>query len=237
MRLSLIFLVPFCMGVSACAGRNSSIPVGQTAFRAQSVNGALVPAVSSTSARLDDYRIGPLDQLKIVVFGEPELGGELPVGLSGRVALPLIGEVQAQGRTTAELSADIAALFNRRYLRNASVAVSVLQTRNLTFTVDGEVKKPGIYEIPGRVSLMQAIALGEGANEYAKLNEVVIFRNIDGVQHAARFDLNDIRAARFPDPEVKQGDVVVVGFSRAAKLYHDVLVSLPGLAGLFVALR
>ncbi|MGK6353911.1 polysaccharide biosynthesis/export family protein [Sphingomonas sp. DT-207] len=186
---------------------------------------------------MPDYRIGPLDKLNIVVFGEEDLGGEIPVGLSGKVAVPLIGEVPAQGRTTAELAADIARLLNERYLRDASVSVSVLETKNLNFTVDGEVKKPGIYDMPGRITLMQAVALGEGTTEFAKLNEVVIFRSFEGKRYAARFDLNDIRAARFTDPEIRQGDVVVVGYSGAKRIYRDILTALPGLAGLFVALR
>lgn len=216
-----------CVG---CAGnRVSDIPVGQTTYPAQ--------VASDGPPQLADYRIGPLDRLKVAVFGEEELSGELPVGLSGQLSMPLIGEVRAQGHTTAELAAEIARLLNQRYLRNASVSVSVVAARNLTFTIDGEVKKPGIYEMPGAVTLMQAVALGEGATEFAKLNEVVVFRSFGGKRYAARYDLNDIRGGRFADPEVRPGDVVVVGYSTARRIYRDILTSLPGLAGLFVALR
>jgi polysaccharide export outer membrane protein len=227
---SLLAIFLAALACSGCVGnRVSDIPVGQTSFPTN--------AAPDGPSQLPDYRIGPLDRLKVVVFGEEQLSGELSVGLSGRVSMPLIGDVTAQGRTTDELAGDIATLLNRRYLRNASVTVSIVESKNLTFTVDGEVKKPGIYEIPGRVTLMQAIALGEGTTEYAKLNEVVIFRSFGGKRYAARFDLNDVRAARFSDPEVRQGDVVVVGYSSAKRIYRDVLTSLPGLAGLFVALR
>ncbi|WP_375396496.1 polysaccharide biosynthesis/export family protein [uncultured Sphingomonas sp.] len=227
--LLLGFLVTLlCAG---CADRVSDLPVGESSFPVQAPNDQTAFVV------LPDYRIGPLDQLKVVVFGEEDLSGELPVGLSGSVSLPLIGEVPAQGKTTNELALDIKRRLDQRYLRNASVSVSVVDSKNLTVTVDGEVKKPGIYNIPGRLTLMQAIALGEGATEYAKLSEVVIFRSFSGKRYAARFDLRDVRQARFLDPEIKQGDVVVVGYSAATRRYRDLLTSLPGLAGLFVALR
>jgi polysaccharide biosynthesis/export protein len=183
------------------------------------------------------YRIGPLDELKVVVFKEPDLSvDELPVDLSGTISFPLVGQLKASGNTAAELAQTLTELLNARYLRNAQVSVSVTKPVNYSFTVDGEVRKPGVYAIPGQLTLLQAVALGEGATEFAKQDDVIIFRDIDGRRHAARFNLRDIRAARAEDPVIRQADVVIVGFSRGSRITRDIVAAVPGLAGVFVAL-
>jgi polysaccharide biosynthesis/export protein len=183
------------------------------------------------------YRIGPLDELKIVVFKEPDLSSEdLPVDLSGTIALPLIGQIAAQGKTAAELTSEITRRLNERYLRDAQVAVSVTRPVNYSVTVEGEVKKPGVFQIPGSASLLQAIAMGEGLNEYARPSEIIVFRQTDGKRYAARFDLRHIRDGVISDPMLQQGDIVVVGYSRAARFQRDIVQALPGLASTFILL-
>lgn len=217
--------------VSACATR-SDIPVGAS---------ALPVATASTSVRpetLEEYRIGPRDVLMVSVFNEPGLTfNQLPVSSGGTVALPLIGTVPAAGRTTAELAGDISGRLNARFLRNAQAAVSVVTATNYTVTVDGAVNKPGIYEIPGRLQLSQALALAGGGGQFAKLNEIVVFRDINGQRYAARFNMNNIRAGREPDFTLRQSDTVVVGFNYAASLFRDIVTTLPSAAAVFVALR
>ncbi len=217
-------------GCSSRSGSNPNLLAGT--FTAQSG-----PTAAIRDALPSSYKIGPLDELKIVVFKEPDLSSEdLPVDLGGTISLPLIGQFQASGTTAAELGQLITARLNSEYLRNAQVAVSVTKPVNYSFTVDGEVEKPGVYAIPGKLTLLQAIALGEGATEFAKKGDVVIFRDIDGQRHAARFDLREIRTASAPDPVILQGDVVVVGYSSSSRFGRDLVLALPGLAGVFVAL-
>jgi polysaccharide biosynthesis/export protein len=230
-RATLLLLAGFALALCACASR-SNPGVQAAAFTAQSTQQSAPREILPTS-----YRIGPLDELKVVVFKEPDLSSEaLPVDLGGSISLPLVGQMQASGNTAAELGRQIADRLNVRYLRNAQVSVSVTKPVNYSFTVDGEVKKPGVYAIPGQLTLLQAVALGEGATEFAKQDEVIVFRDINGVRHAARFNLRDIRSARAPDPTIQQSDVVVVGFSRASRITRDLVTALPGLAGVFVAL-
>jgi polysaccharide export outer membrane protein len=222
--------------LGGCATRtNPTIQNG--AFGPQAALEAMQP-IRSDAPNAIKYRIGPLDELKITVFREPDLSAEdLPVDVNGSISLPLLGQVQAIGLTAEELSKAITEKLNARYLRDAQVAVSITKPVNFSITVDGEVKKPGVYSIPGRVTLLQAIALGEGTTEFAKQDEVIVFRLIEGRRYVARFDLEEIRLAHATDPEIQQSDVVVVGFSRASKLTRDLITSLPGLASVFIALR
>ena len=218
--------------LAGCGARNS-LPQGAASFPAPSMPIAAAPAQPQ-----DDYRIGPRDVLMMSVFGEPDLTfAELPVSAGGYVAVPLIGQVVALGRTTAELSEDIDGRLAKGYLRHPKTAISVVRAVNYTITIDGAVNRPGVYDIPGRISLSQSLALAQGSAQFAKLGEVVVVRQIDGTRHAARFDLRDIRAGRAPDFELQQQDIVVIGYDNAARLFRDIVTSLPSAAAVFVALR
>jgi polysaccharide biosynthesis/export protein len=228
-RLSLCLIG--AIGLAGCGSRTAELaPAGQAFSDTRSPSiGAGVPG---------GYLLGPLDTLAVKVFNEPDLSvEEQAIDLSGQFALPLIGFVDAAGHTTQEVQREITARLNSRYLRDAQVSVAIVKPINYTFTVDGEVQKPGVYQIPGRITLSQAVALGDGAGRDAKLDDVVIVRQIDGQRYAARFSLADIRTGNFPDPEIKQSDQVIVGLSRANRLFSTLLAVLPSAAGLYIALQ
>ena len=215
--------------LAACA-RTHDLPAGGPQFPAA--------LVSPTSAVSEEYRIGPLDSLSLSVFQEPDFTiKEQPVSLAGSFSVPLIGEVRAAGKTTTELAADITARLNKTYLRDAHVSIAVVKAVNYTFTIDGQVNRPGLYDIPGHISLTRAIAIGSGPTEYAKNSDVIIIRQIGEQRYAARFNLSEVNAARQPDPQIIQSDVIVVGYDRGNRLLHDVVSARPGVAALFVALR
>lgn len=214
--------------VAACASQAKNIPTGIEALN--------VPSQTAPSPPLATYRIGPLDEIRVTVFREPELTTDAVVDIEGNVNLPLIGAVTALGQTTSSLAAEVQAKLNRRYLRDSNVTVAILKPNSYTFTIEGELKKPGTYSIPGQVTLLQAIAIAEGVTERARLSEVVVFRRVDGVQYAARFDLRQIRLALAEDPVLSAGDTVVVNYSAAQQIYKDILTVVPGLAGIFIAL-
>jgi len=217
--------------LSACATRND-LPTGADTFPAVEAQ----PAPSYGS--LEEYRIGPRDVLRIAVFNEPQLSfDELPVSSGGLISLPLIGAVQAAGLTPVELGQAIDERLNERFLRDASSAVAVVTATNYTVTVDGAVEEPGIYEIPGKLSLSQSLALAGGASQFAKLDEVVVIRKIGDQQYAARFNIRDVREGRVPDLQLRQSDMVIVGLNRAAQLFRDIVTTLPSAAAVFVALR
>lgn len=177
------------------------------------------------------YRIGALDKLNITVFQVKDLTLEkVQVDASGQILLPLIGAVTAQGKTTAELSADIAAKLQKDFMQSPQVSVLVEESASQKVTVDGAVKKAGVFDMKGRTSLMQAVAMAEGADRDAKLREVVVFRTVSGQRQAARFDLTAIRRGTAADPELQGGDVVVIPGSAMARTVRDVLQALPAFA-------
>lgn len=110
---------------------------------------------------VQEYRLGGGDQIRIITFGEDQLTGEFRVDDTGRIALPLIGSVQAAGLTPEQLNKRIAdELKNRKLLRNPSVVVEVLAYRPIY--VLGEVAKPGQYPYQPGMTMLTTIAVAGG---------------------------------------------------------------------------
>ena len=183
-----------------------------------------LPAPDDRSRTLDfsQYRIGPSDKIKVAVFGAEELEREGFVDAAGNFSMPFVGAVAAGGRTPDELSREIAARLQGRYVKNPQVTVNVLEAKSQTFTVDGAVRDPGVYPIVGRMTLQQAIATAKGADELANVGNVVVFRTVNERKMAALFNLKDIRSGRQPDPDIYGNDIVVVGENATRRFFKDV---------------
>jgi len=157
-----------------------------------------------------DYLIGPQDKLDVNVFQIMDLSKTVVVESNGTILLPLIGQVEASGRTVKALSEEIAAKLGEKYVKDPLVTVTVTESASRKVTVDGAVMQPGIYPIAGNTKLTQAVALARGTIEDANLRQVAIFRNEGDKRLAAVFDLSAIRSGKQPDPQVLPNDVVVV---------------------------
>lgn len=186
---------------------------------------------SSLASGPQTYLIGPADTLSIRVFQVEDLSfDEIQVDASGMLQLPLIGAVRAAGMTPADLSRDIEMRLGQQYLRNPNVTVTVTKAASQKVTVDGAVTKPGVYEMVGRTTLMQAVAMAEGPTNVADMRKVAVFRNVDGRRMVAVFDLQQIRSGRLTDPVLSGDDVVVVDTSTLQAALRDIVQALPGLA-------
>jgi polysaccharide export outer membrane protein len=182
-------------------------------------------------APVSEYLMGVGDKLNVRVFQVADLSFEnLVIDTSGNVQLPLIGSVRGAGRTASEMASDIAGRLAAQYLRDPQVTVTVTEAASQKITVDGAVTKPGVYEMRGSTTLLQAVAMAEGPTRVADLTKVAVFRTIDGRRAVALFDLEAIRQGRADDPQVLGDDIVVVDTSRVNSVMREVLAALPGLA-------
>jgi polysaccharide export outer membrane protein len=180
---------------------------------------------------VSEYLMGVGDKLNVRVFQVADLSFEnLVIDTSGNVQLPLIGSVRGAGRTASEMASDIADRLAAQYLRDPQVTVTVTEAASQKITVDGAVTKPGVYEMRGSTTLLQAIAMAEGPTRVADLTKVAVFRTIDGRRAVALFDLAAIRQGRANDPQVLGDDIVVVDTSQVNSVMREVLAALPGLA-------
>ncbi|HEY8614654.1 polysaccharide biosynthesis/export family protein [Phenylobacterium sp.] len=185
---------------------------------------ALPPPDAGALLRPDaaDYRIGAQDKVEINVFGIEELKREVQVDSGGKILLPLIGQVQAGGRTPAELSNDIAGLLKKSYMKDPQVIVTVKEAQSQKVTVDGAVLQPGQYALAGPTTLMQAVSLARGPDpKLANVKRVAIFRQIGGQRRSAFYDLAAIRSGKAEDPPVYGNDIVVVDTSGAKNFMQN----------------
>jgi polysaccharide export outer membrane protein len=158
------------------------------------------------------YKIGPQDVLDISVFKVAELSKPAQVSEAGTINFPLIGEVPAAGKTARELEKDLTGLLGAKYLQNPQVAVVVKEFNSQRITVEGAVRKPGVFPMQGGMSLLQAVAHAQGLDQLSD-NTVVVVRNSGGRRAAARFDLDNIREGTTQDPQLQAGDIVIAGTS------------------------
>ena len=223
--MNRFYMVIFA-GALTLAGCASSDNKATGKFEGLSLPGAGAQLGSAQT----DYRIGPLDRLDVSVFQVKDLQiQKAQVDAGGRLSLPLVGTIIAAGKTAQELQKEITTRLEI-YLQRPQVTVVVAEAVNQKVTVEGSVKEPGVFELKGRTTLLQAVAMGKGTDRDADLAHVGIFRVIDGQRQGAVFNLASIRSGKSEDPEVYGNDVVVVGASAAKGAWHEFISALPGLA-------
>src|SRR5262245_29570354 len=160
------------------------------------------PAGFSSGSTNGSYRIGALDVLDITVFQVPELTKSVQVGDNGMINLPLVGEVNVGGKTPNEVERELTAKLGAKYLQNPQVSVYVKEYNSQSVTVSGAVNKPGVYQIKGKTSLMQAIAMAGDLNPNSD-SSILILRQRDGKRLAGRFDLSAIQNGQADDPTLQ----------------------------------
>lgn len=216
LRSLVLILAP--LALAACGGGRSTPPP---------LNDWRAP-VGQAAQPVMEYRIGALDLLNINVFQVPDLTREkVQVDAAGNLQMPLIGTVVAKGKTTSELSEEIRRRLAADYLQNPQVTVVVAEAASQKVTVDGAVVQPGVYQMQGNTSLLQAVAMARGPNRVAELTRVAVFRNVEGQRMVAMFDLRAIRRGEAEDPQILGDDVVVVDSSTMSTAIRDVLGVVP----------
>lgn len=123
--------------------------------------------------------LGPSDQVSVDVFGLPEFSRTVTIDRSGHIALPLVGEVEASGRTPAQLGRMVDQMLRTHHVRDPQVSVNVTQVVSQVITVDGEVRTPGLYPVVGRMTLTRAIARAQGTTDLARENLVMVYRRVN----------------------------------------------------------
>lgn len=194
--------------ITACSGgapTYSELPAsgGTAAPAAKTASSGLPPAMQGTSG--SDV-IAPQDLLNIEVFKVPDLSKTVRVEDNGQITLPLIGSIQASGKSASQLEKVIAQRLEKDYLHNPQVNVFVEESTRNKVTVSGAVNRPGVFPLAGDTTVTQAIALAEGLNRLAVKDKITLFRN--GKPYTIR--LEDINQGKAQDPVVMAGDKIHV---------------------------
>jgi polysaccharide export outer membrane protein len=181
------------LALGACGQQDNTPIVADTS------TGQALSLTGGHGASTSDYRLGPNDRTRIIVFGQPTLTGEFQLDGNGTLAYPLIGNVDARGMTPAELQATIAQRLDKDWVHNPSVSVEVSSRR--PFYVIGEVQKPGSYPYVTDLSVLNAIATAGGQTYRADMHDFYIKRKQDG---------RVVRVQATQESLLQPGDTVVV---------------------------
>jgi polysaccharide export outer membrane protein len=166
-------------------------------------------AVYAQAARSDPrrfpYVIGVADVVRISVWKDPGLSTDAIVRPDGTITMPLVGDLRAAGRTSAELQQEANARL-AAFVKDAVVTVSVVEVNSYQFTVAGAVENPGLFSSRSYLTVSEALALAGGPTRYASTGDIVIVRTLKtGAKLRIPIDYDAILAGRAP-----QQDIVIV---------------------------
>ncbi len=160
----------------------------------------------------EGYGLNAGDILLISVWREPELTTEVLVRPDGKINFPLVGDVDAAGRTPEEVQAEIVERLDQ-FIPDAVATVAILRVEGNKIYVLGKVLRPGEFVATRQVDVVQALAMAGGLNQFAAPNKIkVLRRDASGRQRAINFRYADVEDGRNLQTNIvlQSGDVVIV---------------------------
>jgi polysaccharide biosynthesis/export protein len=191
------------------------ILVGVQVDLAQSTNVGSASAAdqnSASKAHDENYVIGNEDVLAISVWKEPELTKSIPVRSDGKISLPLVGELQATGKTPLQLEQDITQKL-KSFITAPEVNVTVEKVNSKKFNILGEINKPGSYPLTATTTIMDAIATAGGLRDFAKKSGIYVLRKTSqGKEEHLKFNFKDFIKGKGSDQNItlQPDDTVIV---------------------------
>jgi protein involved in polysaccharide export with SLBB domain len=177
------------------------------------------PASPASSRPASEVRLAAGDAVEVKFFNVAELNESQVIRPDGKISLQLVGEVEAQGRTPAQLRDELNRLY-APHLKAADVTVIVRSFQSRRVYVGGEVVAPGVVNMPGPLTAMQAIMEAGGFTRFARLENVVIIRHADGKRYGASLDFKPSKKeAPAPEPfYLEPLDIVFVPETRITRV-------------------
>ncbi|MFZ0420445.1 MAG: polysaccharide biosynthesis/export family protein [Candidatus Sulfotelmatobacter sp.] len=188
----------------------------ETATQDPQEQASLRPEVAKRSAAKSpvensNFVIGNEDVLAISVWKEAELSRVIPVRTDGKISLPLIGELQASGKTPNQLQAEITQGL-RSFMSEPEVTVIVQEIKSKRFNILGHVQKPGSYLLNPPTTLVDAIAIAGGFRDFAKIKRIYVLRDDGGKEIRLPFNYKQVIKGSHTDQniELQPRDTIVV---------------------------
>jgi len=202
---------PLAVPVFAQGAAGPVAPAGKAPLPMDNASPTRPIAPSPQSSQADpSYRLGPEDQLRISVWDNKELTLDLVVRPDGKISMPLLQDVLAEGLTAAELAANIQGKLSA-FIVNPEVTVIVLQVNAPKYYIIGYVSRPGTYPLRGDTSVLQALALAGGLTQYASPRRIKLIRATRGKQEVRKINYyNLIDDGGKGNYLLKSGDTIVV---------------------------
>jgi len=189
-----------------------------------------MPGLENFAPDADTGLIRALDVIQVDVFGIPELSREVQVSANGTVDYPLVGSLVAAGQSVDEFSFSLENRLRETYVRQPDVTSRITERNEQFVTVGGQVDRPGRFPVTSSVTLMEAVAMGGGLDEYASKDEVLVFRTVGDERYIGVYNLEGIRRGNYADPAVYPNDIVMVGDSPGRQRLEEILALTTALA-------
>jgi polysaccharide export outer membrane protein len=159
----------------------------------------------------DDYVIGQGDVIEVFVWLNEQLSREVVVRPDGKISLPLVQDIQAEGFSVVQLKNQITRLLTE-HLENPRVSVIIKDIKSYRVSVLGRVRIPGVYPITGKSTISEAIALAGGFTEWADKGDITVVRNDRGEEKKFVINYNKIVSGKDPSQNIilKRGDIIIV---------------------------
>ena len=159
----------------------------------------------------DDYVIGLGDVIEVFVWRNEQLSREVVVRPDGKISLPLLQDIQAEGFTVVQLKNQITRLLTE-HLDNPRVSVIIKAIKSYRVSVLGRVQKPGVYPITGKTTLAEAIALAGGFTEWADKGDITVVSNEGGEEKKVVINYKKIASGKDPSQNIilRRGDIIIV---------------------------
>jgi polysaccharide biosynthesis/export protein len=179
-----------------------------TAVAAQPAGGGNPAAPAAGGGNPVRYEVQPSDVLQVSVWREPELTQQVIVRPDGAFSFPIVGEVNAVGKTVEELRLELVQAL-RRIIPDVVVTVSVLEIKGNKVYVIGQVNQPGEFIVNPRVDVIQALSLAGGTTAFASPSEIFVLRRDNGQQRRLPFNFEAVLRGRDLEQNVllRSGDV------------------------------
>lgn len=197
-------------------------PIKETPIVEESVQPATVPPSAAPAKGAEaaagvepslsgpQYKLGPEDVVKVSVWENKDLTLDLVVRPDGKISMPLIQDVIAEGQTATELANTIRQRLVT-FIKDPQVSVIVLQVNAPRYFVIGNVAKPGTYSLRSETSILQALALAGGFTQFASTRSIKLIRNTSGKQDVRKINYNNlIDEGGAGNYLLRSGDTIVV---------------------------
>lgn len=173
------------------------------------------------------YSIGPQEALEILVVGAEDISGKFLTDEDGHIIFPYVGLVETGGKSPNEAATLIATGLEDRVVKDPQVRVIPEEFPEPSISVGGQVERPGEYPAVGRPTLLRVVNQAQGLADYAKKDDVLVMRTVDGQRYIGLYNLQAIERGNGPDPRLYPNDVVLVGDSPGDRRLDSILQLAP----------
>ena len=203
-------LILFAVAAVSALGAHSDAAAAQQSAALVGAAQA-VPATAQPSDALSGYQVQPGDLLTVTVWKETDLTGDVLVRPDFGLSFPLVGDLDARGKTVDQLRQEISERL-KKYIPSPVVTVATKVLAGNHIYVVGKVQRPGEYPVVRNVDVMQALSLAGGATPFAAVNDIIVLRRESAGQIVLHFQYNDVARGRDLRQNVvlQPGDTVVV---------------------------